>query len=285
MTIFERSRYVEARLALRLVSARGVEVNGLLHLPPEGRGMAQALALGESHLGVARRQAADRCRIAWRGDDWLLTNHSRHMVCALNRVRIATGDQAILQAGDMLELDLLRFQVVEHQAAHRQSDPFDALDIGTTARSAPHNQLRRSGSGEKQGQILDLLHDEFIAVVHDPMRLAGHSDWLATVAPAGERAPTLDELSMQAAPYPLMRDILLSRVAIDSIIGGFDGFGAPDLSHRDLQSDVLRLFAPGGGPSTTSRLPALTRREHHALSIDSAMAIGEVRPGDDRVDA
>ena len=284
---FQQVQYADARLALRLVSVRGVEEKGLLPLPPEGRGMAQALALGESQIGAARWQAADRCRIAWRGDNWLLSNHSRHMVCALNGIRIATGEQAILQVGDTLELDLLRFHLIEHQPAYRRSDLFETLDIETAARPVFSISARRSGSdsGEHCEQLLNLLNDEFVAVVRDPMQLAGHADWQDTAAPAGESAPTLDELSAQAEPYPLMRDILLPRVAIDSVIGGFDGFGAPDLAHREVQSDVLRLFAPGVGRPSVSRLPALTLREHHSLSIDSAMAIGNVRPGDDRVDA
>lgn len=282
---FPQVQYAAARLALRLLSVRGVEEKGLLPLPPEGRGMAQALALGESQIGAARWQAADRCRIAWRGDNWLLSNHSRHMVCALNGIRIATGEQAILQVGDTLELNLLRFQLIEHQPADRRSDLFETLDIETAARPVSRNPARRSGCGEHGEQLFNLLSDEFVAVVRDPTQLAGHADWQDTAAPAGESAPTLDELSAQAEPYPLMRDILLPRVAIDSVIGSFDGFGASDLAHREVHSDVLRLFAPGVGRPSVSRLPALTLREHHSLSIDSAMAMGNVRPGDDRVDA
>lgn len=276
---FPRVQYADARLALRLVSVRGVEEKGLLPLPPEGRGMAQALALGESQIGAARWQAADRCRIAWRGDNWLLSNHSRHMVCALNGIRIATGEQAIMQVGDTLELDLLRFHLIEHQPAYRRSDLFETPHIETAARHPA------SRSGEYYELLLHLLNDEFVAVVRDPMQLAGHADWQDTAAPAGESAPTLDELSAQAKPYLLMRDILLPKVAIDSIIGSFDGFGASDLAYREVQSDVLRLFAAGVGRPSVSQLPALTLREHHSLSIDSAMAIGNVRPGDDRVDA
>ncbi|MGJ7578659.1 TagK domain-containing protein [Variovorax sp. RHLX14] len=283
-TTFPQVRHADARLLLQLVSVRGVAIDGLLPLPPEGRGMAQALALGETQIGAARWQAADRCRIAWRGDNWLLSNHSRHLVCALNGIRIATGEQAILQVGDILELDLLRFQLIEHQPACRRPDPFEALHIEAVARPVSSHSAQRSGrgAGEQYEQLLALLNDEFVAVVRDPMQLAGHANWQQTMAPAGESAPTLEELSAQAEPYLLMRDILLSRVAIDSVIGSFDGFGAPDLAHREMQPDVLRLFAPDVVRRSGSQLPALTRREHHSLSIDSAMAIGHVRPGDDR---
>lgn len=283
---FPQVRHVDARLALRLVSVRGVVERGLLSLPPEGRGMAQALALGESQIGAARWQAADRCRIAWRGDNWLLSNHSRHMVCALNGIRISTGEQAILQVGDILELDLLRFQLIDIQPAHRRPDLFEALEIKAAPRPVSRNVAQSPGPGpgaEQHEQFFALLNDEFVAVVRDPMRLAGHADWQHATAPTGESAPTLDELSAQAEPYALIRDILLSRAAIDSVIGSFDGFGASDLAHREVQSDVLRLFAPAFGRPSVPRLPALTRREHHSLSIDSAMAIGNVRPGDDRV--
>ena len=177
MTTLSQVQYADARLALRLLSARGVAERGLLPLPPEGRGMAQALALGESRIGAVRWQAADRCRIAWRGDNWLLSNHSRHMVCALNGNRIATGEQTVLQVGDILELDLLRFQLIEQQPAHRRSDPFEALDIEVAAWPIPGNLTRRSGASDVYEQLLGLLHDEFIAVVRDPTQLAGHADW------------------------------------------------------------------------------------------------------------
>lgn len=289
MTAGAHIRYAEARLALLLVFVCGEQRTGRLVLPPEGRGMGQALALGDAQLGAERWESADRCRIAWTGDHWTLSNHSMHMVCALNGCRIGTGAQAIMQIGDVLELDLMRFQLVEHEQARRQSDPFDALGLEGTRQPFRSDRFTASGSdqtGKEAEPLLALLNDEFLSVARDPTRLAGHADWIGSDLRCGEDAPTLDELTMQATPYPLLRDILLRRDAIDGIIGSFDDFGALDLAYQDVQPDVLRLFAPELSEQSSlrlPRLPGLTRREHHALSIDSAMRLGDVRPGDDKV--
>ena len=280
MTPIRRIQYAPARLALRLVSARGVQMDRLLELPPEGRGMAQALALGEAQVGAARWQAADRCRIAWRGDEWLLSNHSRRLVCALNGRRIATGEQTILEVGDMLELDLLRFHVVEHEPGGRRVNPFEEMQIGSAEIG-----LSASNTSDRKFDLLGLLHEEFFVAVQDPTRLFGKADWIAVQSTSETSAPTLEELSTEAAPYTLLRDILLAKAPIDTVIGSFDDFGQVDLAHREVESDVLRLFAIGIAHPSASRLPELTRREHHAWSIDSAIAIGKVRPGDDKVSA
>ena len=281
MTTPERIRYSEARLALRLVSVRGSRMEGLLDLPPEGRGMAKALALGEPSLGTVRWQSADRCRIAWRGDAWILSNQSPQMVCALNARRIRTGDQAILQLGDTLELDLLRFQLVEQVQAQRQVDPFDGLDVDERRKIFDTDRL--TGSGAEADPVFDLLNEEFASVVRDPMSLASHSDWISVGLRTAECAPTFDELGLQAERYPTLRDLLLKRRSIDSVIGSIDDFGEIDLSSREVAPDVLRLFVPESSKNISPRLAELTRREHHATSVDSAMSIGRVRPGDDRI--
>lgn len=289
MMTSERIRYSQARLALRLVSVRGSRMDGLLELPPEGRGMANALALGEPQLGAVRWQSADRCRIAWRGDEWILSNQSRQLVCALNARRIRAGDQAILQLGDTLELDLLSFRLVEHGQAQRQVDPFDGLHAEARRKVVGADRLADSGSGSgsdsgvASDRVLDLLNDEFRSVVRDPMSLASHADWISVGLQSRACAPTLDELSLQAEQYPMLRDILSTRRSIDSVIGSLDDFGEIDMSNREVPPDVLRLFAPEISTHIPPRLADLTRREHHATAVDSAMSIGRVRPGDDRI--
>ncbi len=253
--------------------------------------MAQALALGDLEVGAARWQAVDRCRIAWRGDEWMLCNHSRRLVCALNGRRIATGEQTILQVGDMLDLDLLRFHLIEVEQGSRQMDPFKEMGIGS--RSMPRSSVRMLGpdtgtdsepatASDWKPDLLEHLHDEFFAAVHDPSRQFCRSDTSEVTVPSHSAASTLDELRVQAAPYRLLRDILLPSAPIDGLIDSFEDFGRIDLAHRDVEADVLRLFAPGGSTTAASRLPELTRREHHALSIDSAIALGRVRPGDEK---
>ena len=279
----EFNRYANACPALRLLSARGIEKDGLLSLPPEGRGMAQALELGELSLDGERWESAERCRIVCDGEEWLLSNHSSGIVCTLNGRRIASGETAALQIGDTLELDLLRFLVVEHpqSAGHWKRDPFVTLGIeggGPASRVA-----RPTGIATDAEQLFERLNDEFVSTVRDPLGsscftgkpgLSRQDNPWNVASSVAEHAPTLDELSVQARPYPMLCDILRAREAIDKVIGRFDAFGEADLSRWDAQPDVLRIFAPEIAHRAKARLPGLTRREHHAMSIDSAMTLG-----------
>jgi hypothetical protein len=101
---------------LRLLSSRGLPRQGVLSLRLEGRGMADALALAEPYLNDIEWRDANRCRVVWRTEGWMLSNESRTWVCALNGSRIQTGEQVILQIGDMLELGLMRFLVDKEQS-------------------------------------------------------------------------------------------------------------------------------------------------------------------------
>lgn len=125
--------------------------------------------------------------------------------------------------------------------------------------------------------LLDDLHDEFVRVVSDPDQLAGRTDWEGIFAIDGEPAPTLDELSKQAEPYPLLRDIVLPREGIDCIIDGFEPLDRSTLLDAPHAEDVLSLFAPELARDAQTALPSLTRREHHELSPDSHVRIGTSR--------
>lgn len=125
--------------------------------------------------------------------------------------------------------------------------------------------------------LLDDLNDEFVRVVSDPDQLAGRTEWEGIFAIDGEPAPTLDELSKQAEPYPLLRDIVLPREGIDRIIDGFEPLDRSTLLDAPNMEDVLSLFAPELARDAQAALPSLTRREHHQLSPDSHVRIGTAR--------
>jgi hypothetical protein len=179
------------------------------------------------------------------------------------------------------------------------ADPFGVLDIAgarprpgmdtlaellgerprSEARTAPAVQpLANPGHA---ASLLDELHEEFVRVVQDPDQLAGRTDWEGFLAFGTETAPTLEELSRQAAPYPLLRDILLPREGIDRIIEEFEPLARSGLLDAVPSEDVLDLFAPELAREAKPPLPSLTRREHHDLSPDSHVRIGSTRAGND----
>ena len=178
-------------------------------------------------------------------------------------------------------------------------DPFDVLDIAG-ARSRPVMDTLAEMLGEKPrpeartapavqlppnagsaASLLDELHEEFVRVIQDPDQLAGRTDWEGFLAFGSEAAPTLEELSRQAEPYPLLRDILLPREGIDRIIEEFEPLARSGLLDAEPSEDVLGLFAPELARETKVPLPSLTRREHHDLSPDSHVRIGSARTGND----
>lgn len=293
MIVPARVSYGPAQVALQIVSVRGILTVGLLFLPLEGCGMGQALALGESPLGVARSHAADRCRIAWRGDAWSLTNHCRRFVCGLNGHRVRYGTEEVLQVGDTVEFDLMRFQFVELRPASRQDGPREWPGLGAIAPGIHAADGARlldaplSGASRERGREDPLvsLHREFVHVVRNPLALISQAEWRGDDGfdpSSTQHAPSLEDLSAKAGAYPTVGEVLAKRPSIDSVLDRFDDFGAFDPAEERIQEDVLRLFAADAGSGFAPRLPALTRREHHALSIDSAMSLGDVRPGEDR---
>jgi hypothetical protein len=177
-------------------------------------------------------------------------------------------------------------------------DPFGVLDIAG-ARSRPAADTLAGLLGESPRReartvptarppappglaesVLDELHEEFVRVVRDPDQLAGRTDWEGFVVFGGEAAPTLEELSRQAEPYALLRDILLPREGIDQVIDEFEPLARSGLLEGEPSQDVLGLFAPELVRDARIALPSLTRREHHELSPDSHVRIGSMRVGD-----
>lgn len=105
------ARAMLAPIRLRLVRSHGDAVDLVLPVPPEGRGLADALELGGERLNDMQWRSANRCRIVPNGDAWQLANESPTLVCTLNGIRVRASTSVALAAGDVLELALLRFLV------------------------------------------------------------------------------------------------------------------------------------------------------------------------------
>ena len=120
--------------------------------------------------------------------------------------------------------------------------------------------------------VLAALSREAAAVLRNP-ELAKVNWYLAS--PQGElvQAPghTEDPMAADASARDAsLLDLLASPARIESLIGGPDSLGAP-LFAAPAMPDVLHLFA-GDIPVPNRRgiKAALTKREHHLVSMDSA---------------
>lgn len=184
---------IPAPIRLRLVRSHGDAVDLLLPVPPEGRGLADALELGGERLNDTQWRLANRCRIVPAGDAWQLVNESHALVCALNGVRVLASTSVAIAAGDMLELALLRLQVESataeampaaptapamvpqavHQAVPRVSPDAaaDAVDFDLRDLALPTQQTgaqRALPAGDDPFGVLDIEGAEALPAV-DPL--------------------------------------------------------------------------------------------------------------------
>ncbi|GEM_PF-536789 len=68
-----------------------------------------------------------------------------------------------------------------------------------------------------------------------------------------------------------LQDLVSGHLHIDEVFEGLDSLREMELFTEEDPPEILKLFAPGGQP-TSQRVqtpPHLTRKEHHAVSVDS----------------
>jgi hypothetical protein len=138
-------------------------------------------------------------------------------------------------------------------------------------------------TGAASAEVLRHLHAEYLRLMHNPNEPTSAMDWSlhdprnGGSGPRGEHA--LHDLTQDAERFESLYDILGHGANIESIMSGLDTLTDTDLLADDPKVNVLRLFAPADLLMQEAGLPGLTRREHHALSADSAAALDPSRKG------
>ena len=140
---------------------------------------------------------------------------------------------------------------------------------------------------KEQTPVLDplqALHTQYLAKLRDPVHGDDQDLWSDIVR--GDQSTHADPMQqwMQAAGAGRSLDDLLGQSqSINSVIQGLDALGADDVLAPEPFDSVMHLFAPEHlrEPVQETReslealvqrsLPGLTRREHHSMSLDSAM--------------
>jgi predicted component of type VI protein secretion system len=131
---------------------------------------------------------------------------------------------------------------------------------------------------------LQALHTQYLAKLRDPVHGDDQDLWNDIVR--GDHTKHADPMQqwMQAAgPGHSLDDLLGQPHSIASVIQGLDALGAVDVLAPEPFDSVMHLFSPEHlrepAPDALDTLeklvqrslPGLTRREHHSLSLDSAM--------------
>ena len=125
------------------------------------------------------------------------------------------------------------------------------------------------------------LHQQYLARLRDPAHSDAQDRWQELVRGGQVRQPDPLQQWMQAAGSSHSLDDLLGQThSIASVIDHLDALGSSDVLAPEPFDSVMHLFAPGHLAVPTQEsleslvrhsLPGLTRREHHSVSLDSAM--------------
>jgi hypothetical protein len=128
---------------------------------------------------------------------------------------------------------------------------------------------------------LQTLHHQYLARLRDPVHSDEQDRWQELVRGGQARQPDPMQQWMQAAGSNHSLDDLLGQTqSIASVIDSLDALGTTDVLAPEPFDSVMHLFAPGYIPAPAEEsleslvqhsLPGLTRREHHSMSLDSAM--------------
>lgn len=139
--------------------------------------------------------------------------------------------------------------------------------------------------------LLDALHRQYLRRLHDPNHVDEQAPtlaWAAREAPSATRShadPLLDlmaranALASTGAGYSLEHMVSGTPKSAE-LLACFDDHGRQDLLAPAMNDSVMHLLAPPEftppaadprSPDWIGDLPVLTRREHHGMTLDSAM--------------
>jgi hypothetical protein len=172
-------------------------------------------------------------------------------------------------------------------AGGSQNPPGKVSDIltpfGTEKATAP-------GEGVPVADPFDALHAQYLSKLRNPTHADANDLWKDRELSNQSKLPDPMEQWMHAAGKSHSLDDLLSQQeSIRSIVNSLDPLGTSDILEPQPFDSVLQLFAPEHLRAdhktalqtlTQYGLPGITQREHHQLSLDSAMPFtgGEDQP-------
>lgn len=233
---------------------------------------------------------------------WVLGNASADGVCSVNGSLLEAGSRLHLLHGDEIELGLTRMVVslepseglADMPTRREQSARFDLRALGEApvvdappqstpadpapASTDPLTQL----AADPLSDPLAALHHSYLETLRNPLHADTQDLWQDLVR-ARSATQAVDPMQhwMQAAGHSAsLDDVLLPAQTMDAVIQGLNPLGGIDLLAAEPFESIMHLFAPealrppaGSAHASAAPpgLPELTQREHHSLSLDSAM--------------
>ncbi|WP_144159860.1 TagK domain-containing protein [Paraburkholderia sp. BCC1885] len=151
-----------------------------------------------------------------------------------------------------------------HAKSHAESDDAIYGLIGTDSMAS----AGRSDEAHPD-DVIGSLHKQYWRALNDPLAPLG-VDWAVPVSSAHRSLPE----SQREEPHECdsIETLLSGARGIDDAFGVLGTGEALDVTAAASAPEILLLFAPPEFKAAPSRLPpALARREHHAVGIDSPL--------------
>ncbi|WP_211462537.1 TagK domain-containing protein [Collimonas silvisoli] len=190
-------------------------------------------------------------------------------------VDLADSDGCAQWNGNADPFDIIRALELPAHGLPITADAFDEVAPG-------HAGSQRSAM--RADDVMNQLAKEYIRTIVDPASL--HAQRMAEIhaAVVVSTVETPEQLAAKTKEHDTLEDIVSGRLEMDQVLLHFGTeevfLGLPGTS----QDDVLHFFAGDILPaSRRARPPALTRREHHAISPDShySLAVSDNRGNSD----
>lgn len=245
--------------------------------------------IGSEHVVIGR----DDDERAW------IRNHCQTLSCRVNGAEMRPGERWMLADRDEVTVGLTKLLVVQSDSVQQWEawagrlpsngtldqaaalEALRALDAPHEANGvlAPRERHRNHGIaltdtlplGQQDPlQTLATEFDQAIQGVHQGLRAFQTT---SANTPASALPPPPDPFDAPPAGVPtrmLLEGLLPERTDIETILGEMNDFEAGEFFAPPAHRDVLRLLADkADDPLGTKALAAISRREHHDLSIDS----------------
>lgn len=214
---------------------------------------------------------------------WVLGNTSPRLACSVNRKRLTLESHVRLDHGDEIEVALTRMVV----------SLAPAQDSTASVLLQAVEQPERVQSLSPANDPLHDLHTRYLEKLKNPHQADMAEAWQDMVRSAqAEHIDPLQKWMDAAASQPTLGDLLQPLRSMEQLVQGMDTLSSKDLLAPESFENILQLFAPEqlrqqvkdavrGLPQ--GALPELTQREHHTLSLDSAMPFigGKTPPATD----
>ncbi len=230
---------------------------------------------------------------------WWIVNLVQDLVCAVNGKMLKVGFKRRLKNGDVIEFGFSRFNVILEGADRvamdvEQADEvaFSLTDLAGTD-DAPLERLLGQDSRmslemstmhalnntSSEADVMTQLHAQYLRQLQAPWLSSTDGDSWMPLQQATQRTTVdpMDQLQTAAGTRSDLSDLLGGPQNMKDVMASLNRQGEQNILTADVQPSVMKLFAPIGYSSHAvsgampSDVPSLTQREHHSVSLDSAV--------------